>query len=788
MSEPSSPKASRLWTLGIAALLLSSPALAQSDIPAPKAPPPSESPAPVPSTTVAQVAESSHQADAGPATADAGVQRFIPEVPATDPLLAGRSEVGAPLESPVFQTTVTDVRPDPALIGSSATTVTREQLESLPGGDNQTIADIVTMQPGTVADSFGSNIHVRGADGAILYVLDGIPMFTPALGTIGQLLNTLPTRLVQNVQVYTGGFPVEYSYALGGIIDIQTRRPAVNPTAEVQITYGTYNLTDVALNYSQAIGKLNVIASADFVSTNRGLDTPDAIAVLHDYRIGGNGFAKLDYEIDSRNRLALVATYQEDKFQIPIDPTMLPLSDAPPGAVRGNDVYGNPPPPFVPYNANPTDLERTFFAALSYVHTGDVNTQVSVFARGIYEDFDCDPVGSLGPTADPGSVCTTFTRNAIHFGALANATWHWLTGNTWKAGVELRDQRSSLNASLFTRDDGSPSGGPDPSLTLTGSDNINTLSAGAYLEDRIEVGNFTVLPGVRFDIQNTSFASSIEPNLFLSGPSARLGASYAFNDAVILHAFAGYLWEAPVNFDAPVLAPILIPSLGGQPQPVDLKPATTWSAELGISVHPTPRITLGLTAWGRFTYNMLDHENIGNSALWASFNWAKGRAAGVDLYGYGQLAKFSGFTLDGFANLSFQDAQQLNIVSQKFLFPPDDLTASGVWSTMDHVQDWTANVGLTLHDADRWNNLSVRFNYGSGFHTGIATNEVVPEHSTVDVTVSHVFDMPLRPQVAFDVFNLFNDIYAYRLGTGFFGNSQYAALRRFDLRLIFHFG
>jgi hypothetical protein len=107
---------------------------------------------------------------------------------------------------------------------------------------------------------------------------------------------------------------------------------------------------------------------------------------------------------------------------------------------------------------------------------------------------------------------------------------------------------------------------------------------------------------------------------------------------------------------------------------------------------------------------------------------------------------------------------------------------------MDHVQDWTANVGLTLHDADRWNNLSVRFNYGSGFHTGIATNEVVPEHSTVDVTVSHVFDMPLRPQVAFDVFNLFNDIYAYRLGTGFFGNSQYAALRRFDLRLIFHFG
>jgi outer membrane cobalamin receptor len=774
VSEPTSLNATRLWALGISALLVSSPVRAQPDIPASTA-------------TVVPVADSFQQADAGPAIADAGVQRLVPEVPATEPLSPGRSDVGASLESPVFQTTVTNVRPDPALIGASATTVTRQQLEALPGGDNQSIADIVAMQPGTVADSFGSNIHVRGADGAILYVLDGIPMFTPALGTIGQLLNTLPTRLVQNVQVYTGGFPVEYSYALGGIIDIQTRRPTVNPTAEVQLTYGTYNLTDVALNYSQAIGKLSVVASADFISTDRGLDTPDAVAVLHDYRIGGNGFVKLDYEFDSRNRLALVATFQQDKFQIPIDPTMLPLSDAPPGAIRGNDVYGNPPPPFVPYNANPTDLERTFFAALSYIHTGEVKTQVSVFARGTYEDFDCDPAGSLGATADPGSVCTTFTRNAVHFGGLANATWQWLPGNTWKAGLEVRDQRSTLNASLYARDDGSPSGGPDPSLTLADSDNINTLSAGVYLEDRIEVGNLTLLPGVRFDLQKTSFASSNEPNLFLSGPSARLGASYAFNDAVILHGFAGYLWEAPVNFDAPVLAQVLIPGVSG-PQPVDLKAATTLSTELGVSVHPTPRLTLGLTGWYRFTYNMLDHQNIGDSALWASFNWAEGRAYGFDLYEYGQLAKFWGFILDGFANLSAQTAQQLRITTQKFLFGPDDIAGSGVWTTMDHVQNWTANVGLTLHDADRWNSLSVRFNYGSGFHTGVATNETVPEHSTVDVTVSHVFDLPSKPQIAFDVFNLFNDIYAYRLGTGFFGNSQFAGLRRFDLRLLFHFG
>ncbi len=737
----------------------------------------------MPSTSVAPVQQSSDQSDG-----DAGVQEFGADGRTASPPVPVHAEVAPPLEPPVFHSTVTSFRADPALIGASATTVTREQLESLPGGDNQTIAEIVAMQPGTVADSFGSNIHVRGADGAILYVLDGIPIFTPPLGTVGQLLNTLPTRLVQNVQVYTGGFPVEYSYALGGVVDIQTRRPTINPTAEVQITYGSYNFTDLAVNYSQTIDKLSIFASADYVSTVRGLDTPNAVGVLHDYRSGGNGFIKLDYDFDSSNRLALIAIYEQDKFQIPIDPTMLPLSDAPPGAVRGNDVYGNPPPPFVPYDANPTDFERTFFVSLSYNHKGDVATQISLFARGLYEDFNCDPAGSLGPTADPGSVCNTFTRSGIQFGGLASATWNWLPGNTWRAGIEIRDQQGSVNTSLYTRDDTSPSGGPDSSLTLSGSDNINTLSAGAYVEDRIEVGKFTFLPGVRFDIQNTDFGVSSEPNLFLSGPSARLGASYTLNDAVIFHGFVGYLWEAPVNFDAPVLAPILIPSLGGQPQPVDLKPATTLSAELGINVHPKPWITLGLTGWIRLTRNMLDHENIGASDLWASFNWAQGRAWGFDLSASGQIAKFLGFTLSGFANLSAQTAEQLNINSQKFLFSPDDLAGSAVWTTMDHVQNWTANAALVLQDAGKWNNLAIRFNYGSGFHTGIATNETVPEHFVVDVTMSHTFDLPFKPQLAFDVFNLFNDIYAYRLGTGFFGNSQYAALRRFDLRLLIHFG
>ena len=70
-------------------------------------------------------------------------------------------------------------RPDPNLFGSSAETITRDEIEALPGGDTQPVTNLVAMQPGVHQDSFGSNLHVRGNDGAILYVLDGIPMVSP---------------------------------------------------------------------------------------------------------------------------------------------------------------------------------------------------------------------------------------------------------------------------------------------------------------------------------------------------------------------------------------------------------------------------------------------------------------------------------------------------------------------------------------------------------------------------------------------------------------------------------
>ena len=71
--------------------------------------------------------------------------------------------------------------------------------------------------------------------------------------------------------------------------------------------------------------------------------------------------------------------------------------------------------------------------------------------------------------------------------------------------------------------------------------------------------------------------------------------------------------------------------------------------------------------------------------------------------------------------------------------------------------------------------------------TGADSDKTVPSHVTLDLTLRHRFDTVFRPEVAFDVFNVFNDVYAYRISTGYVG-SAYGPLRRVAVRLIVPFG
>jgi hypothetical protein len=652
-------------------------------------------------------------------------------------------------------------------------------IESMPGGDTQPLPAILATLPGFVPDTFGLQ-HSRAADGGVQYVIDGVPLLTIPLGQFG---NFVPVRMVQELKVTTGGFPAEYGYALGAVVDVTTRRAVGGPDGDAQVLYGSYQRVVPSFNYSQEIGKVSFLVGGSFETTERGLDPPAASPILHDRMLQGSAFARADYLLGDHDHIELLAGYLQSLYQVPIDPTLLPLSDAPPGAVRGYDSYGNPPPPFVPYNANQTEAEKDLFVAVAYTHRAGSSgaLHIAPYIRESHGLFSCDPAGTLGPTADPGSTCADVGRNALHEGVAADYSWKAGDHQAWKVGTLVDVAEGHDTYTSYFRDDASPNGGADPSMTLSGQDRTNILLAGVYAQDHISIGKWTLFPGVRLDTQQASYPGSDEPSLSLVGPSARLGTSYAITDDLVVHAFGGYLCQPPIVLDGPVAARILDPSLAGQSIPNDLKAETDFSGEVGIAYRILRRIKLSLTGWGRITDNQIDRQIVGNTNLYVSYNYARGRAAGAEAAAVGTVNRF----VDGFANFMTQMGQGQGVSSEKYLFSPAELAFTG-WGTLDHVQLWTVNAGFDLHDANKTTHLSGLFNYGSGTRTGFYDTEHVPSHSTLDLTLRHRFSLPLHPEVAFDVFNVFDEIYPTRIGNGYIG-SAYGALRHVDVRLTVPF-
>ena len=595
---------------------------------------------------------------------------------------------------------------------------------------------------------------------------------------------------MSSLRTTTGGFPAEYGSVPGAVVEVTTRRAVGGPAGEVQVSDGTYNHVDASLNYSQQIGRLNFFAGGNFMKSDRGLGTPHRSArSCTTRRSRGTAIFGGTTSSETTSAFSSLASTPRAEFQIPIDPTVIPWPQRPPDAIRGQDIYGDPSPTYVPPDANPVELEKNLFVTASYFDE-DPNSrlQVTPYVRDAVTQLTCDPSHSLGPLADPGSSCSDVTRDELHEGLSLNWTWRPGSHHAWKMGASVDFSQSHVNYATYTRNNNPLPGGPDFSSPIRGGDVTQGALAGAYLQDRMTFGKWTVFPGVRVDVENASFPNSHAPPLFLGGLGSRMGASYSVTDHLVIHAFAGYQTLLPAStLDAPVAARILLPSLAGQPLAVDLKAERDYLAEFGVTDRLWSALSLGFTVRGRLATDPLDRQNVGNTNLVATYNYAQGRGLGVDTWCNATLGKV--FT--GFSNLSWQTAQARGVDSETFLFTKEQ-RQDNQWEMIDDVQWWTLNVGGDLHDPQEKTHVSTLIQYGSGLRAGPLSNQTVPPHVTVDVTLRHRFDWALRPEVAFDVLNLFNEVYAYRIATGYSTGgevgSAYAPLRQVRVRVSVPFG
>jgi hypothetical protein len=675
--------------------------------------------------------------------------------------------------------------PAPSKVPSSTSTIERQELKSLPRGDSLTVNEILATQPGFVYDAMG-NLFARGNHANIQYQIDGVPLPDSVSGLFGGFLSP---KFVENMEVITGGLAAEYGERLAAVVNLNSRRPADQGEGEAELMGGSYQTLNPSVLYGKSFGALSVFGGASALTTARGLDPNVFEDLSHDHGSEQRGFLKLDYDQSDQTHFSLLGSFAHNFYQLPIDTSVPQCVPELPDCGRVPDQYGNPPAPFFPRDTNQTENERDFFALLSMRH--DLGPRASFRAaityRHSYGFLYGDAQHALGPTADPcttddqGNVTCSSTsdvaRTADHAALYLEQLVRLGENNVVKAGTQIDQLVGSTDYTSYTRSDALQA--PDPALTVTGSDRARATTGGVYVQDRATFGALVADVGLRVDFQHVGFLDSPDRSMQV-GIGPRVGLAFTLSPGTVAHAYFGLLWQPPPVLDAATAARVLGVVPPGQPLAYDLLPEKDRYAEVGIESRVLPVLSVKLTAWGRLASDQLDDVGVGSTNLVSPYNFRDGRAAGLEA---GSTLVLGGH-FNAFANATLEQAQGRVIETAKYLFQPGDL-ANTEWQTLDHVQTWTANAGATVKDGHT--KLSGLMEYGSGLRTGANNQDHVPGHVRFDTTLSHQFaDAPLRPTVAFDVFNVFDAHYAYRIANGFNG-SHWAPGRSIYLRLIAEF-
>ncbi|HZX43644.1 MAG TPA: TonB-dependent receptor, partial [Myxococcaceae bacterium] len=338
---------------------------------------------------------------------------------------------------PTLEETVTVVAPKreaprPPTTTSSATQIQREDIEARPRGDSASVNEILASQPGFVYDALGQ-IYVRGNHANIQYQLDGVPLPDTVSGLFGQFLTP---RMVENMEVITGGLPAEYGQRLSAVVNLNSRRPSPEGEGRLDLLYGSFDTVTPGGYWGQKLGSVSYLVGGSLTWTDRGLDPPNPTTYLNDKAQQARLFAKVDVDLNDRDHVSTLFSYSHDRFQIPIDPTLQP----------GNttaDEFGNPPPPYFPPDTQQTETENDLFGIVSYRHDFDAarSLRIAGYVRHSAAKFFGDPEHALvcppEATQDDCPAASNVNRRADHVGLVADYLQRLGDQHTLKFGLSV---------------------------------------------------------------------------------------------------------------------------------------------------------------------------------------------------------------------------------------------------------------------------------------------------------------------------------------------------------------
>ena len=153
---------------------------------------------------------------------------------------------------------------------ASVTVITQDEIKQ---SQASSIAELITGYAGIDTDTNGglgqeSNIYMRGTDkDHVLVLIDGIKFGSATTGRVA--LQYLPVSIIERIEIVRGPRSSLYgSEAIGGVIQIFTKKENKQSGGFAKITAGTYGTSNVALGLNHNTDKSNFNFNFDAISSN----------------------------------------------------------------------------------------------------------------------------------------------------------------------------------------------------------------------------------------------------------------------------------------------------------------------------------------------------------------------------------------------------------------------------------------------------------------------------------------------------------------------------------------
>jgi outer membrane cobalamin receptor len=589
----------------------------------------------------------------------------------------------------------------------SETLITRDEAWHVPGGlQIGSYAALLDTTPSTVMSH--DLLHVRGGH-QVSFEVDGVPVPSSTVGTNLALL--FDPKNLSALEFQRGSYPASVGEGMFGVFNVVTRSGFERGRGgDAVIIAGQQGTIDAAVGYGDHSDRIAYFAQGSGNRTDFGL-TPSSPEAVHNEHTGAGAAGKL-WTVPSKNDLlTATASLRADNYEIPYDPA----------AASGGPVQD----------------ERNGFVNGLWTRTVSASTVVSFAPYYATNRIQLMP----GPAGGPFE--SSDDRRTRYGGAKFD--WSRTTGpHSFQAGTNV------YGASLI--DAFSLPLGDAPEALTTDAVHVSGLNAGLYLQDRFAAAsNVSIDAGLRWDLAHaTSIESALQPRL---GVSIRVPST-----DLTVHAYAGRLFQPPPLAELGV-AGSLAAAAAGQSFTTILaergalyEAGLTWARKGAVA---------DVTYYCNVAHNYLDHEQLGDSALFLPVNIEEARLRGLEV----SVASSSTHVVHGRFAYAYGHAEGRGDITGGL----GDISASdgpGGYYPLDHDQRHTAS--LTIEFARQqepwWVSGVVR--YESGFPAGEGGGHL-PGHTTVDVAGG--WRLSTRLDVVLEGQNLTNARYAISLGSEFSG-------------------